>query len=129
MIMGWSRSRILELWRYYQVGVLNTLFGFGVYSGLVALGLNLYAAQFLSHFAGVAFNYFSYSRHVFTGAGPVKFRFALSYIGNYLLGLGTLAAIAQFVPSPYLAGFIAVVIVSLINYFVLKHLVFKRQTA
>jgi putative flippase GtrA len=129
MIAGWSQAKILELWRYYQVGVLNTLFGFGVYSGFVALGLNLYVAQFLSHFAGVAFNYFSYSRHVFTGAGPVKFRFILSYIGNYLLGLGALAAIAQFVPSPYLAGFLAVVIVSLINYFVLKHLVFKRQAA
>lgn len=129
MIAGWDRARILELWRYYQVGVLNTLFGFGIYSGLVALGLNLYVAQFLSHFVGVAFNYFSYSRHVFTDAGPAKLRFILSYIGNYLLGLAALAVIAQFVRSPYLAGFSAVVIVSLINYFVLRHLVFKRSAA
>ena len=129
MIARLNRAKILELWRYYQVGVLNTLVGFGIYSGLVALGLNLYVAQFLSHFAGVAFNYFSYSRHVFTGASPAKFRFVLSYVGNYLLGLVVLAGIAQVVRSPYLAGFIAVVIVSLINYFLLKHLVFKRQSA
>lgn len=121
-------GKLRELLRYYQAGILNTLFGFGTYSSLVFLGLNLYLAQFISHFAGVVFNYFSYSRHVFRDSGPAKLRFTLSYVGNYLMGLAVLAAMAQVIRSPYVAGLAAIVIVSLINYFVLKHLVFRRQT-
>lgn len=121
-------GKLRELLRYYQAGILNTLFGFGTYSSLIFLGLNLYLAQFISHFAGVVFNYFSYSRHVFRDSGPAKLRFTLSYVGNYLMGLAVLAAMAQVIRSPYVAGLAAIVIVSLINYFVLKHLVFRRQT-
>lgn len=121
-------GKLRELLRYYQAGILNTLFGFGTYSSLIFLGLNLYLAQFISHFAGVVFNYFSYSRHVFRDSGPAKLRFTLSYVGNYLMGLAVLAAMAQIIRSPYVAGLAAIVIVSLINYFVLKHLVFRRQT-
>lgn len=129
MIARPSRARLLELWRYYQAGVVNTAFGFGVYSLLVWLGMNIFAAQLFSHCIGVAFNYLSYSRHVFRGAAPGKLRFVLSYTLNYLMSLGLLAALARIVVSPYLAGFIAVVIVSFINYLVLKQFVFKAAKA
>lgn len=124
-----SRARLLELWRYYQAGVINTAFGFGLYALLVWTGMNMFAAQLLSHCIGVAFNYFSYSRYVFREAGTAKLRFVLSYVFNYLMGLFALAAVAQVVASPYLAGFIAVVIVSVINYFVLKRFVFRATQA
>lgn len=129
MIAGPSRARLLELWRYYQAGILNTAFGFGCYSLLVWLGMNIFAAQLLSHCLGVAFNYVSYTRHVFRDAGSAKVRFVLSYAFNYLMGLATLAAVSQFIMSPYLAGFVSIVIVSLINYFVLKQFVFKAAAA
>lgn len=121
--------RLGELWRYYQVGVLNTLFGYGLYALLVKLGLNLYVAQLISHFSGVAFNYFTYTRHVFRDAAPAKMRFVLSYVGNYLTGLVMLMICAHFIASPYWAGLAAIIIVSAINYFVLKHIVFTRKTA
>jgi putative flippase GtrA len=124
-----SRARLLELWRYYQAGVLNTAFGLAAYSLLVWLGLNMFVAQLVSHLMGTAFNYFTYSRHVFRDAAPAKGRFILSYGANYLTGLATLAVVARFIASPYLAGFVAAVIVSVINYFALKHLVFKANTA
>jgi len=116
-----------ELWRYYQVGVLNTLFGFGLYALLVRLGLNLYVAQIVSHTSGAAFNYFSYSRHVFRDSQPAKVRFAVSYVVNYFMGLAALATASQFIPSPYVAGIVSIVIVSLVNYFALKHMVFTRR--
>lgn len=129
MRLPMSRARLMELWRYYQTGVVNTAFGLGSYALLVWLGLNMFAAQLLSHLMGMAFNYFSYSRHVFRDAGPAKLRFTLSYAVNYLLGLGTLAAVARFIASPYLAGFVCAVIVSVINYFALKYLVFRAKPA
>lgn len=119
-------QRLAELWRYYQAGVVNTLFGFGLYALLVRAGLNMYAAQMIAHVLGVAFNYLTYSRHVFRDAGPAKGRFVLSYIGNYLLSLAALALVSQVVRSPYVAGAIATVAVSLVNYFALRHLVFTR---
>jgi putative flippase GtrA len=78
---------------------------------------------------GMTFNYFTYSRHVFRDAAPAKLRFMLSYGVNYLIGLAALAVVSRFVASPYLAGLGAAVIVSVINYFALKHLVFKTNAA
>lgn len=117
-----------RLWRYYQAGIVNTLFGYGVYVLLLTLGLWMYAAQLIAHVLGVAFNYFSYSRHVFQDSQASKLRFVMSYGFNYLLSLASLAAIAQIIRSPYLAGAIAILFVSLVNYFVLKNLVFVSRS-
>ena len=114
--------------RYYQAGILNTAFGYGLVAVLLAVGVNVYIAQFLAHTAGVAFNYVTYSRHAFRADGSVG-RFVLSYVGNYLIGLAALATSLQFIRSPYVAGLLVVIFVSFINYFVLKHLVFSRQTS
>ena len=113
-----------ELWRYYQAGVINTAFGFGTYSLLVWLGVNLYIAQIIAQILGVTFNYFTYSRHVFKDRQAGKLRFALAYIVNYLVNLAFLALFDRFMRSPYLAGFLATVCASLVNYFALKHAVF-----
>lgn len=118
---------IERLWRYYQAGIINTAFGYGLYALFVSLGLNMYLAQIVAHLLGMAFNYVTYSRHAFHDSDVSKARFVASYAVNYLLGLGALWAISQLISSPYLAGFIAVAIVSLTNYFVLKHWVFTPR--
>jgi putative flippase GtrA len=121
--------RVGELWRYYQAGLINMAFGFSLFAILVAAGLNIYAAQVISHVLGVIFNYFTYSRHVFRDAGPSKFRFIISYGVNYLLSAGMLAATTILIKSPYIAGLVVVITVSLINYFALKHIVFVANRA
>jgi putative flippase GtrA len=113
-----------ELVRYYQAGIVNSLFGYGLYAFFVAIGFNMYVAQVVAHVIGVAFNYLTYSRHAFRGSRANKARFILSYVANYFLGLVTLAGASIFIRSPYVAGFVALVVVSVVNYFVLKHLVF-----
>jgi putative flippase GtrA len=118
-----------RLIRYYGAGVVNTAFGYGLFALMLALGLNLYAAQLAAHVLGVAFNYLTYSRHVFKDAGPAKARFLTSYVVNYFAGLAVLWLVARIVHSTYLAGAISVVIVSILNYFVLSRLVFSRRAA
>ncbi|WP_371432019.1 GtrA family protein [Novosphingobium sp.] len=122
-------TRALEIFRYYQAAVVNTLFGLSAYALLVWLGMNMFVAQLISHLMGMTFNYFSYSRHVFRASAPAKGRFVLSYGVNYLISLGTLALVSRFIASPFIAGFATTMIVSVINYFALKHLVFKAKTA
>lgn len=117
-------SSLTRVWRYYKVGVINTLFGYGIYALLLSMGLNMYAAQIIGHIIGVAFNYFTYSRHVFQDVSASKLRFILSYTLNYAVGLIFLALSAIILPSPYLAGLLAMVITSIINFIVLRRYVF-----
>lgn len=116
-----------QLWRYYQAGIVNTVFGYSLFALFVRLGWNIYLAQIASHGLGMIFNYFTYSRHAFAGHTTTRTRFILSYAGNYILGLAVLAVIARFIASPYAAGFLSTVTASLVNYFVLKRLVFRPR--
>jgi putative flippase GtrA len=118
-----------RLFRYYQVGIVNTAFGYGLYALFVALGLNMYVAQIIAHVLGVTFNYLTYSRHVFHDASGSKLRFFASYVLNYLAGLAALATASRMIASPYLAGLAAVLVVSVANYFVLRHAVFIEKAA
>ena len=125
-MFDWRRKE--EWWqllRYYQAGVVNVLFGYCLFALLVWLGLQVYAAQLVGHVLGVIFNYFTYSRYAFAGQQSSKASFAMSYVGNYFLGLVGLWLALKVVPSPYLAGLASTVGVSVINYFILKRLVFR----
>lgn len=129
MARGQAIGSVERVWRYYQAGIVNTAFGYGLYALFVAIGLNMYLAQIVAHVLGVAFNYFTYSRHAFHDSQASKGRFVASYAVNYLLGLAALAAAAQVIASPYLAGLIAVLVVSLINFFILRLWVFRPARA
>ncbi|HZV19799.1 MAG TPA: GtrA family protein [Sphingobium sp.] len=118
-----------RVFRYYQAGLINMAFGYGLFALLLWAGLNMYVAQVIAHILGVTFNYFTYSRYTFAGQSGHRVRFILSYAGNYLLNLVTLALASQFIASPYIAGLIATIFVSVVNYFVLKRLVFKEYPA
>ena len=122
-----ARDEWRRLWRYYQAGVVNLLFGFGMYALFVRVGMNIFVAQICAHISGVIFNYFTYSRYVFSGDASSKTRFALSYAFNYFLSVIILYAVVIFIPSPYLSGLIVAVIVSIVNFFILKRIVFRRQ--
>jgi putative flippase GtrA len=113
--------------RYYQAGIVNTVFGYSMYAILVTLGLNMYVAQLAAHVMGTVFNYYTYSRYAFRDPASSKVRFVLSYVANFLLGAAMLWACAQVIPSPYLAMAVAIVIYTSINYVVLKKLVFTSR--
>lgn len=117
--------RLVELWRYGQAGLVNAGFGFTAYSFFVWLGLNIFVAQIVATILGIGFNYLTYSRHVFRDAGPAKLRFVLSYLVNYGISVAMLAIASHLVHSPYAAGFLAIAATAVVNYFALKHLVFK----
>lgn len=124
MALGPPIRSLDRLWRYYQAGIVNTLFGYGLYAVFVRLGLNMFLAQFVAHVSGVVFNYFTYSRYAFRDTSASKWRFGLSYAINYLIGAGLLLACHWLIPSPYLSMAVAVVFATAINYLILNRLVF-----
>ena len=122
-----NRAGLLQLLRFYEAAIVNTIFGFGLYALLVWAGLNPFVAQAMAFVCGVAFNYFTYSRHVFRDSAPAKVRFALSYVGVYLLNVGLFAGFSLIIHNPYVAGAAMMLMASLLNYFVLKRIVFRRR--
>ena len=121
--------RLVQLVRFYQAAVVNTLFGFGIYALMIRLGVNLYVAQIIAQILGVTFNYLTYSRHVFRDRRASKQHFVLVYAGNYLVNLALLAVFDRIVQSDYVAGFAATICASLINYLALRSLVFRQAPA
>lgn len=119
------RERLFELLRYLIAGAFNTAFGFGIYAALVWIGLDRYLAQAIGYVLGTAFNYFTYSRGVFTNSSPAKMRFVLSYVGNYAVNLLLLGLVSRFLPNAYAAGAVTTILVVALNYLVLKRWVFK----
>ena len=118
-------DQVTEIIRYYQVGIINTIFGIVMYSLFVYLGMNLFAAQLSAHVLGMIFNYFMFRQHVFKSARPNLLRFIGSYTVNYGVSLTFLALFHQFVASPYGAGFLAMAAASVVNYLMLKRFVFR----
>lgn len=114
-----------QLIRYYQAGIVNTAFGYGCYAGLIWLGLDMFLAQLISHILGTAFNYFTFSRYAFSEGVRAPRRFIASYAFNYGLNVAVLFGLSRLISSPYLAGLVTIVIVSAINFFVLKRFVFR----
>lgn len=125
--MPWSSIPGAQLWRFLKVGALNTLFGYALYAMLVAIGLQMFVAQIVGTVIAVAFNYVTYSRHVFHAAPTSRMRFLMSYALNYLVSLAALALAVIVVPSPYLAGLLAMLVTAAINFVVLRRFVFVSR--
>lgn len=121
--------RLDQFWAYVRVGALNAAFGYGVYALLLFVGVNLFAAQIIAHLLGMTFNYFMFRRHVFRGARAAVVPYVAAYAANYALGLATLAGLTRVLESDYLAGFLSIVFVALVNFVVLKFLVFLPRSA
>ncbi len=120
-------QQFVELIRFYQAALVNTGFGLSVFMIFISVGVELYLAQIISHLIGMAFNYFTYSRHVFRDALPAKIRFLFAYFINYVLGVAVLYVVTIFIVSPYIAVIMTVAITSIVNFALLKYAVFTKS--
>ena len=118
-----------RIWRFYQAGVVNALFGYGAYAAFIALGMNIFAAQILSHLLGMAFNYLTYGRFVFRDRDASVPRYLAVYAGQYVISVVALAMAHAMGFNPYLAGLAAIGVLSVVNYFVLKLFVYRVRSA
>jgi putative flippase GtrA len=102
-LVGLHNQRIV---RFLGVGVLNTLFGFGVYAVLVFVGLPYLIALLMATLAGVIFNYFSFGRMVFKANGGwfVFGKFIVAYTLVYLINAGLLSILTE---GKYLNAYLA----------------------
>ncbi|MDD4962829.1 MAG: GtrA family protein [Gallionella sp.] len=90
--------------KFLGVGVLNTLFGYGLYAGLVLAHVPYLIALLMATVAGVTFNYFSFGRMVFKAEGGwwVFGKFIVAYSVVYIMNAFLLDKLTQdFGLNPY----------------------------
>lgn len=117
-----------EFIRFIIIGVINTLFGVGVYCLMIFLGLPYFIATLASNVLGVLFNFKTTGKFVFENEDRrLIFRFVLCYLFVYLINNGVIKAILFTGLNEYWAGILATPVVALCSFFMLKHFVYKRR--
>lgn len=103
ILRGWCNQRIAK---FLIVGVLNTLFGYGIYAALVFIDLPYLVALFMATIAGVIFNYFSIGRMVFKARGGwfVFGKFIVAYAVVYVTNAVLLSILTE---GNYLNAYLA----------------------
>ena len=93
-LRGFHRHRIV---RFLAIGLVNTLFGYGVYAGLIFITLPNLLALFLATIAGIIFNYFSFGRVVFRvrGGWRVFAKFVIAYSMVYTVNAALLSLLTR----------------------------------
>ena len=125
MAEGTTFGPLQRLWRYYQAGVINTAFGYGVFSLLVLAGVAPGLALLIATVLGVLFNYFTTGRIVFASQGWGRLPgFALVYGLTFLANLWSLKGLISAGLSPFLAQAILLPVVVIANFALNKFLVF-----
>lgn len=116
--------------RFLCVGLLNTLFGYSVFSLLIFCKLHYTLACLLTTVIGVAFNFNTFGRMVFNNVSPhLIFRFLGVYVIAYFTGITLIKIGAYWITNMYLNGAIAIILNAPIAYFLNKYLVFQKDTA
>ena len=117
-----------EFIRFVLVAMLNTLFGYGVYTLLVYFGMHFSLATLISTILGVLFNFKTYGILVFkNSSNKLIFRFVLVYCVVYLCNIGGIALLKTLGMSSYLAGAVMLVPVGLLGFILNKIFVYSKK--
>ena len=112
--------------RFVAVGVLNTAFGYGVFSILVWFGVLPELALLISTIVGVLFNFATTGSLVFRNSDRSLFlRFALVYTVIYLLNAAALRGLLWMGVSPFLAQAGIMPFSVVLTFFAMRRFVFQ----
>ncbi len=112
--------------KFILVGILNTLFGYLVFSLLISLGLHYYLAIFFASCLGTLFNFKTYGKLVFNNSkNTALWKFIFVYAIMYLLNIVIVKSLLYIDINIYIAGAIAIMITTICSYLLNKNWVFQ----
>jgi putative flippase GtrA len=122
-------SRWAEILRFAIAGAVNTAFGFGVYSGLVLLGLPVAVALLIATVIGVLFNFLTFGGFAFRRLDARRLpRFVLAYGLVYVLNLALLEGVRGLSGLGPVSGQLACLpVVAPLAYLLLRAAVFRER--
>ena len=115
---------------FLGTSVLNTVFGYSIYAGLVFAGVPYLAALLAATVLGLVFNYLSFGRIVFQGYGgwAVFGKFFVTYVLVYGFNALLLSALTgSFDLNPYAAQVICIPVGVAINWLLMTCWVYKKE--
>lgn len=113
--------------RFLFVGVINTIFGYSVYSILLLFGLHFTLASFLSTIAGILFNFKSIGKFVFRNTNnSLIIKFFMVYVIAYLVNISLISLVNLFTANDYFSGAVCILPTSILSYFLNKKFVYKN---
>lgn len=112
--------------RFLAVGLLNTLFGYGVFAGLVLAGMPPMPALVLTYVVGITFNFFTTRRFVFQRSSRSSLlRFVAAYGVIYVFNVGLYRLVEAAGAGPLLAQALCLPVVAVFSFLLFKLHVFK----
>jgi putative flippase GtrA len=118
--------------RFLLVGALNTVIGYGIFAGLVLLGVGPTPALVATYVAGTLINYFTTGRLVFNESRSrvaSLARFILAYVVIYFFNLGLFMVVAGAFPNPLVTQALCVPVVAVFSFLLFKLFVFSGPPA
>lgn len=120
----------IQFLRFLAVGLLNTLFGYGVFAGLVLAGMAPMPALVLTYAVGIVFNFFTTRRFVFQRSSRSSFlRFVGAYGVIYLFNVALFKLVEAAGAGALLAQALCLPVVAVFSFFLFKLHVFKDNDA
>lgn len=117
-----------RLIRFGFIGVLNTAFGYSLFSFLIFIGLHYSMAILVGTVIGVIFNFFTTSRIVFKSKdNALIIRFVLVYVVQYTLNVGLFKLLKTFGWNDYITGAILLLPMAIISYILLSTFVYRQK--
>lgn len=113
--------------KFLIVGIVNTIFGYLLFSLLIFLGIDYKLSLLISYIVGILFNFFSYGflafSYSFTKASFIKF--ILTYIFIYNLNVITLENLNILIQNLYLSQLASIPFMVFLTWLILNKWVFR----
>ena len=116
--------------KFLLVGGLNTLVGYAFFSFFIFLGFGDILAPLFANFFGILFNFKTYGHIVFKNTdNRLIFKFFAVYAILYVCNVVGLIAFAKAgLENRYISGFILLLPIAFLGFYLNKKYVFKRNT-
>lgn len=132
--MWWKRyiqnRENLRLIRFFTVGALNTVVGFGTIFLLMYVGMSVVVSNFIGYIIGITVSFFLNKKFTFrSNTNPLKEipKFLLSLFISYLLNLMVVLTCVEILAiNPYLSQILGGVAYTLSGYVLMRNFVFKE---
>jgi putative flippase GtrA len=115
-----------KFFRFIIVGIINTAFGYTLFALLIYLKFHYSIAVLISTILGVLFNFKTIGEIVFNNkSNRLILRFGMVYFITYWLNVFIIFIFKKVISENlYLVGFLALIPVALITFFLNKYFVF-----
>ena len=116
-----------QLIGFVIAGGIATIINYSLFSVLLISGVHYLVSSAVGYASGIIISFLINRRYVFKSSGDSRsqlVRYTVIYLGAMFVQLGLLEALVRSGLDPFLANALAIIIVVVLNFFVIRRFVF-----